>query len=64
MIVRNVQVLFLSGVSKYKQAFSVGEDFKLLVRSRICCCIYSLDREFSKCLSLVSSVLIYLDPSS
>ena len=42
----------LAGVSKWKQAFSVGSPNKLLVREFACCCCYCLDRDFTNCRNL------------
>ena len=49
-------VLF-TGVSKFKQAFSTGIGLKLLVRSRICCCLACLARDFSKCTLKVGQLI-------
>ena len=38
-----------SGVSLYKQAFSTGEEFKLLVREQTCCCKACLLGNFERC---------------
>ena len=42
------------GVSKWKQAFSVGIPNQLLVREYECCCINCMDRNFLECKNLVS----------
>ena len=39
----------LHKISLYKQAFSTGESFKLLVRERVCCCTSCLDNNFGGC---------------
>merc|ERR1719186_1663855 len=39
----------LVGVSQYKQAFSTGDKYKLLVRNHACCCKQCLLGEFESC---------------
>merc|ERR1719186_318586 len=39
----------LVGVSQYKQAFSTGDKYKLLVRNHACCCTQCLLGEFESC---------------
>ena len=50
---------FLSGVSRYKQAFGSGTPNRLLVRERICCCSSCLDGSFEEC-ELKVPILEYL----
>ena len=42
-------MLFILGVSKYKQAFSTGVDYELAVREHTCCCKACLLGEYKDC---------------
>ena len=39
----------VSGVSSYKQAFSIGTPNSLLARMRLCCCNDCITRNFEEC---------------
>ena len=40
---------FVQGVSLYKQAFSTGVRFQLMVREFACCCVNCLDGNYYDC---------------
>ena len=48
-----------TGVSKIKQAWSLGSPFKLLVRDFICCCMHCILKDFDNCLIKVGIILKY-----
>ena len=49
LVIKERQVETLPGVSLYKQAFSTGEPFKLMVRKRVCCCLPCMEGSYSDC---------------
>ena len=48
----------LEGVSSFKQAWSIGSPYKLLVRKETCCCAACLTRNFAACKIMVVPVLL------